>query len=170
MAEVDSVYNPMSGRDGVNTQTEKLAGGIGLDEKTPTATLRVFGSNLGEQWFMYGGIGGGTQDPPMVVNNVYQGCKWVRFLYEGKLEIAGETIFGDWKVTIEGDGLEPIAQKIGKQVKTTLMVGERDDNIKPPIVIRTIKIEPNKIRRLKVVDGEIKLEDEEEENSFSATC
>jgi hypothetical protein len=158
MAETGkSAYDPTGSLRGeVATQAEKLDGGIGLGaEKNPTPTLRLFGSNLGNQWLMYGAIGGGTQDytPSPQGSNTAAGCKWFRFPYTGIMEIGDDSVFGNWKVTVRGEGLEPVAHQVGKHTKTTLMVGEKVSGLNP-ITVRSITIEPNKIKKIAGQDEE----------------
>lgn len=171
MPEADKVYDPLSyARNGV--KPEEKDGGIGLDEaKNPTPTLRIFGSNLGNQWLHYGTIAGGTQDwqPPPDGTNGPGACTWFRFYYSGLMEIDGDAVFGNWKVTVEGKGLEPVAQKIGKHTKTSLKVGEKATNSSHPITVGRITIEPFKPKKMKIVAGQMKAVDpgdDEEDEGF----
>lgn len=100
----------------------------GDGERNPTPTLRIFGSNIGNQWLMYGGIGGGTQD-----------SRSFRVYYTGIMEIGKDAIFGTWRVTVEGEGLEPVASQVAKQTKATLKIGDG---------VRGIIIEPCKVRQM----------------------
>jgi hypothetical protein len=157
---------------GAGTGEDKADGGIGLGaEKNPTPTLRIFGSNLGNQWLCYGTVGGGTQDfvPSPVGSNAPVVCKWFRFYYTGIMEIGTDAIFGNWKLTVEGEGLEPVAHQVAKHVKPTLMVGEKVTG-NHPITIRSIKIEPYKPKKLKIVDGQITGEDDEDDDYERRGC
>lgn len=161
MAEAGNSYDPASGLR-VNTQAEKLDGGIGLGGDKPVPTLRIFGSNIGNQWLCYGTIGGGTQhyEPPLAGQENGE-CEWFRFYYTGIMEIAGEAFFGNWKVTVEGEGLEPVVQQIGKHTKPTLRVGDKTINVKHPITVDSITIEPYKPKKMKIIGGD-EVEDENE--------
>ncbi len=122
MAETGkSIYDPASNLRGEVTKDESV-------ERNPTPTLRIFGSNIGNQWLMYGGVGGGTQD-----------SGWFRIYYTGIMEIGKEAVFGSWRVTVEGDGLEPVASQVAKHTKAVLRVAEG---------VRVITIEPCKVRRM----------------------
>jgi hypothetical protein len=167
-------YDPASSLRGeVSTQAEKLDGGIGLGaEKNPTPTLRMFGTNLGNQWLCYGTIGGGTQDytPSPPGSNTPAGCRWFQFYYTGLMVMAGEAVFGNWRVKVEGDGLEPVAHQVGKHTKTTLMVGEKVSGLNP-ITVRSITIEGYKPKKMKIVGGKVEaVNDEDDDDPYSAPC
>jgi hypothetical protein len=157
---------------GAGTGEDKADGGIGLGaEKNPTPTLRIFGSNLGNQWVTYGTTGGGTQDyvPSNEGSNTPAQCTWFRFYYTGLMEIGPDAIFGNWKITVEGKYLDKVAYEVGKHVKPTLFVGEQEAG-KHTITVKSIKVEPYKPKKLKIVDGQITGEDDDEEDYERRGC
>lgn len=144
---------------------EKPDGGIGkLPEKNPTPTLRIFGSNLGNQWVTYGTTGGGTQDyvPSPTGSNAPAQCRWFLFYYTGIMVIDGDAVFGNWRIKVEGDGLEQVAYEVGKHVKPTLFVGEKATGLNP-VSIRSITIEGYKPKKMKIVGGRVEAVDDEDD-------
>lgn len=141
-------YNPSEYAPDVMSRfpEEKDGGGIGQrSEKHPTATLRLIGTNLGHQWIAYGHVGGGSQDYRLTEGIEGRGrkvqCDWFFFYYQGILHTDGRDVFGDWKVTVRGSGLEPVANDVARQVRSLLRVGEAENSLQP-VRLESITIEP----------------------------
>jgi hypothetical protein len=169
MAEPDDGYDPT---EFVRTPVKPFAAppapgqdgpeemGIGLrPEKHATATLRLLTSNMGSQWLMYGGILGGNQDfqPPDAHTGVAD-CGWFEFFYRGIIVWNETETIGQWKVRVEGSGLERLAYWIAKQVMPTLRPGSTPPSSEHRITVASITISPLPV----VPQNGVKLDHEDE--------
>lgn len=117
-------------------------GGTGLHpERHQTLMLRLF-TGSGCHWIMYGAVGGGEQDP---------GGTWFQLYYRGVVRRDGKLLFGDFTITVKGDGLEPVCQHIGRGIRTTLKVGTARFN-NQTLTIDSIEISPVKVEPMEPED------------------
>lgn len=136
MEEIGDSYDPARFLRGDVEKDEEKYGK--LNEKHPVPFLRVFGSNYGSQWVPYGSHHFGRQDE--------QGnCRWFYIAFEGMLEIGGELVFGNWKMTVRGEGMEYIAYNVSKHTASSLKPGSGvNDN--QPVKVESITFSPYELK------------------------
>ena len=122
----DDIYDPASYARGSVNRDEDASLPAGRPSKHALPTLRVFASNFGNQWLMYGGHQGGTQDYEPATEGKAAKCDWFTFYYEGVLLVEGQETFGNWKVTVRGKNLEGLCGHLSKHCTPTLRPGKSD--------------------------------------------
>ena len=126
-AVAGSTYDPSKYATGLTASEE---GGTGLArEKHPVASLRVFTGPEDAEWLLYGGVLGGAQ-----------GKGWIEVYYRGIVRQDKNHVIGDWLLRIEGEGLEPLAHQLGKQVRNILKVGKEEN-----YEVKSIRLVPLKL-------------------------
>ncbi len=141
MDTADDIYQPEIYAQGPVSRDDEPSAGM-KPEKHPVPTLRVFDSDIGHQWIMYGGHSGGTQDyaPPEAEHETPR-CDWFTFLFEGILTIEGREVFGNWKMIVRGKSLESLCYYVSKHVMPTLRIGSNPKSLQP-FSVATITFEP----------------------------